>query len=77
MFPACTAQEWLPQLVCASLVSIIGAALEAHVRQACEQGWGLPQQLPRTLHHEPRPPMQVRHGDIRQEHSARSHYLVW
>jgi hypothetical protein len=38
----------LPELVCASTVSVIGAALEAHVRQARELGWAHPLQLPRT-----------------------------
>ena len=33
--------------MCASTVSVVGAALEAHVRQARELGWAHPVQLPR------------------------------
>ena len=33
--------------MCASTLSVIGAALEAHVRQAHELGWAHPVQLPR------------------------------
>ncbi|EIE20036.1 hypothetical protein COCSUDRAFT_58259 [Coccomyxa subellipsoidea C-169] len=49
----------LPELVCASVVSTIGAALDAHVRQARERQWAQPQQLPRVHDDAPRPAMQV------------------
>lgn len=53
-------QGMLPGLVCASMVSTIATALDAHVRQACERGWTHPQQLPRVLRDDaPRPAMQV------------------
>ncbi|CAL8466240.1 g5776 [Coccomyxa elongata] len=51
--------EALPELVCASVVSTIGAALDAHVRQAREQGWTQPRQLPRGCSNEPSPALQV------------------
>lgn len=54
------AQEMLPELVCASVVSTIGAALDAHVRQARERGWAQPQQLLRITDKGPRQPLQVR-----------------
>lgn len=55
-------QGRLPELVCASMVSVIGAALEAHVRQARELGWAQPRQLPRSEPGVggPRPPLVVR-----------------
>ncbi|BDA51431.1 probable DNA mismatch repair protein MutS at C-terminar half [Coccomyxa sp. Obi] len=51
--------EALPELVCASVVSTIGAALDAHVRQAHERGWAQPRQLLRAQLNEPRPALQV------------------
>ena len=54
------AQDLLPQLVCACTVSVIGAALDAHVRSAKERGWGHPVQLPRVSDADAmRPPLQV------------------
>ena len=51
----------LPQLVCACTVSIIGAALDAHVRSAKDRGWGHPVQFPTAgSDDEIRPPLQVR-----------------
>ena len=53
-------QSMLPQLVCACTVSIIGAALDAHVRSAKDRGWGHPVQLPTAgSDDESRAPLQV------------------
>ena len=53
-------QSMLPQLVCACTVSIIGAALDAHVRSAKDRGWGHPVHLPTAgSDDESRAPLQV------------------
>ena len=58
-------QERLPELVCASTVSVIGVALEAHVRQARELGWAQPQLQPapgagHAQERSTRPPLEAR-----------------
>lgn len=46
--------------MCACTVSIIGAALDQHVRCATERGWGHPVQLPREIDPAtPRQPLQA------------------
>ena len=63
-------QSMLPQLVCACTVSIVGAALDAHVRSAKERGWGHPVQLPRAGSDDgARPLLQVRQADTAPQQS--------
>ena len=64
-------QGMLPQLVCACTVSIIAAALDAHVRSAKERGWGHPVQLPRAGPDDGvRPSLQVHQADTPPQQSA-------